>query len=69
MEKAGDGADREGFQIALEMIEGIRNIKEVNGLHIMPVGREKDIPRLLQEAGLIESLQTGFRTDIPLVLH
>jgi hypothetical protein len=60
MEKAGDRADREGFQIALEMIEGIRNTKEVNGLHIIPVGREKDIPRLLQ---------TGFRTDIPLVLH
>jgi methylenetetrahydrofolate reductase (NADPH) len=52
MEKAGEGADREGFQIALEMIEGIRKIKEVNGIHIMPVGREKDVPRLLQEAGL-----------------
>jgi 5,10-methylenetetrahydrofolate reductase len=34
------------------MIAGIRKIKEVNGIHIMPVGREKDVPRLLQEAGL-----------------
>jgi methylenetetrahydrofolate reductase (NADPH) len=52
MEEAGEGADREGFQLALEMIEGIRKIKEVSGIHIMPVGREKDVPRLLQEAGL-----------------
>jgi len=52
MEKAGDGADQVGFQIALELIEGIRKIKEVNGIHIMPVGREKDVPRLLKEAGL-----------------
>jgi methylenetetrahydrofolate reductase (NADPH) len=52
MEKAGDGADKEGFQLALELIAGIRKIKEVNGIHIMPVGREKDVPRLLQDAGL-----------------
>jgi 5,10-methylenetetrahydrofolate reductase len=52
MEKSGDGADKEGFQLALELIEGIHKIKEVNGIHIMPVGREKDVPRLLQEAGL-----------------
>jgi 5,10-methylenetetrahydrofolate reductase len=52
MEKDGDGAEREGFQIALEMIEGIRKIKEVNGIPIMPVGQEKDVPRLLQEIGL-----------------
>ncbi len=52
MEKAGDGADQEGFQLALELIAGIRRIKEVNGIHIMPVGREKDVPRLLHDAGL-----------------
>ncbi len=52
MEKAGEGADQEGFQLALELIEGIRKIKEVNGIHIMPVGREKDVPRLLKETGL-----------------
>jgi methylenetetrahydrofolate reductase (NADPH) len=52
MARAGDGAEAEGFKLALELIEGIRKIKEVNGIHIMPVGREKDVPRLLQEAGL-----------------
>ncbi|MBN2256400.1 MAG: methylenetetrahydrofolate reductase C-terminal domain-containing protein [Anaerolineaceae bacterium] len=52
MQEAGEGAEQEGFQIALELIEGIRKYKEVNGIHIMPVGREKDVPRLLQEAGL-----------------
>jgi len=52
MEKASDGAGQEGFLIAQELIEGIRKIKEVNGIHVMPVGREKDVPRLLQETGL-----------------
>jgi methylenetetrahydrofolate reductase (NADPH) len=58
MEKSGDGADKEGFQLALELIEGIRKIKEVNGIHIMPVGREKDVPRLLQESGLVQLTRT-----------
>jgi 5,10-methylenetetrahydrofolate reductase len=52
MERAGEGADKEGFQLALELIEGIRKIKEVHGIHIMPVGREKDVPRLLRDSGL-----------------
>jgi methylenetetrahydrofolate reductase (NADPH) len=52
MEKAGEAADKVGFQLALELIEGICKIKEVNGIHIMPVGREKDVPRLLIETGL-----------------
>ena len=53
MEKAGDGAEEEGVQIALELIEAIRNKQGVNGLHIMAVGWEEIVPRVVTEAGLL----------------
>lgn len=53
MEDAGDGAQEEGFQIALELIEAIKNKQGVNGIHLMAVGWEEIVPRLVTEAGLI----------------
>jgi len=53
MEGAGDNASEEGVQIALELIESVRNIKEVNGIHLMAVGWEEIVPRIVTEAGLI----------------
>jgi methylenetetrahydrofolate reductase (NADPH) len=53
MEKAGDGAAEEGLTIALEIIEKIRTKQGVNGLHIMAVGWEEIVPRLVTEAGLL----------------
>ena len=57
MEKADESgnAQEEGIQIALEMIEGIRKYEGVNGLHIMTVGWEEIIPRLVSEAGLLNN--------------
>jgi len=44
----------------VELIQNLRKIKEVSGVHIMPVGREEEVPQLLAEAGLIspDSIQT-----------
>ena len=53
MEDAGDGASEEGVQIALELIEEIKNKEGVNGLHIMAVGWESIVPRIVTEAGLL----------------
>ena len=53
--EAGGNAQEEGIQIALEMIEKIRKYEGVNGLHIMTVGWEEVVPRLLQDSGLAES--------------
>lgn len=53
MEKAGDGAAEEGLTIALELIEKIRTKQGVNGLHVMAVGWEEIVPRLVTEAGLL----------------
>lgn len=55
MEAAGDGAEEEGIQIALELIAGIRNLQGVNGIHLMPVGWESIVPRVIREAGLLPS--------------
>lgn len=53
MEAAGDGAQEEGFQMALELVENIRKYKEISGLHLMPVAWEEVIPELITAAGLL----------------
>ncbi len=52
MEKSAD-AKEEGVQIALEIIEGIKNLP-INGIHFMAVGWESIVPRLVTESGLQE---------------
>lgn len=52
MEAAGDGAAEEGVQIALELIEQIRTKQGVHGVHIMAVGWEEIVPRIVREACL-----------------
>lgn len=53
-EKNGN-AQEEGVQIALETIEKIKGYEKqgIHGLHIMPVGWEEIIPRIVTEAGLL----------------
>jgi methylenetetrahydrofolate reductase (NADPH) len=53
MESAGDGAEEEGVQISLELIEAIKNKRGVNGIHLMAVGWEEIVPRIVTEAGLL----------------
>lgn len=53
MEAAGDGAEEEGVAIALELIEAVRDKQGVNGIHLMAVGWEEIVPRIVTEAGLL----------------
>jgi methylenetetrahydrofolate reductase (NADPH) len=59
MEAAGDGAEEEGVQIALELIAEIKTKfarsagGAVNGFHLMAVGWEEIVPRIVTEAGLL----------------
>lgn len=53
MEQAGDGAAEEGYTIALELIEAIKQYEGVSGIHVMAVGWEEIVPRLVAEAGLL----------------
>ncbi len=45
-------AEEEGVQITLELIEKIKNKHGVNGIHIMAVGWEEIVPRIVDEAGI-----------------
>jgi methylenetetrahydrofolate reductase (NADPH) len=53
-EEAGN-AQEEGVQISLEIIERIkaRHGQGVHGIHIMAVGWEEIVPRIVREAGLL----------------
>jgi methylenetetrahydrofolate reductase (NADPH) len=48
-------AREEGFQIALELIHKIKMYhgQGVNGIHLMPVGWDEIIPRIIMEADLL----------------
>jgi methylenetetrahydrofolate reductase (NADH) len=46
------GAQEEGIRIALELIEEIRKLQGVNGIHLMAVGWEEIVPRIVIDAGL-----------------
>jgi methylenetetrahydrofolate reductase (NADPH) len=52
MEKAGKSAPEEGVQIALELIDSIKRKQGVNGIHIMTLGWESILQRIITEAGL-----------------
>jgi len=52
LEKAGESAPEEGVQIALEVIDAVRNKQGVNGIHIMTLGWESIVKRLVIESGL-----------------
>jgi methylenetetrahydrofolate reductase (NADPH) len=52
MEKAGESAPEEGIQIALELIDKIKQKKGVNGIHIMTLGWEAIVKRIVTESGL-----------------
>jgi 5,10-methylenetetrahydrofolate reductase len=51
LESAKDPKE-EGVQIALEIVERVRGLPGVNGIHFMAVGWESIVPRLVREAGL-----------------
>ncbi len=53
MENAGDGAAEEGVAITLELIEAIKGKQGINGIHLMAVGWEEIVPRIVTEAGLL----------------
>lgn len=52
MEKAGESSQEEGVQISLEIIDKVKNKKGINGIHIMTLGWEAVVERLVRESGL-----------------
>ncbi|MFN8209904.1 MAG: methylenetetrahydrofolate reductase C-terminal domain-containing protein [Bacteroidales bacterium] len=52
IEKAGDSAQEEGIQVALELISSVRNMKGINGIHLMTLGAENVVERIIRESGV-----------------
>jgi methylenetetrahydrofolate reductase (NADPH) len=52
MEKAPD-ASEVGLRFSVELIEQLRTIPGVHGVHIMAIAWEEAVPRIVQEAGLL----------------
>ena len=52
MEAAEDPKEK-GIEICIEMIEQVKNIEGVAGIHLMPIGWESITPVLLERAGLL----------------
>ena len=48
-----DDYEELGVPIALEIIEKIKNKPGINGMHLMSVGWEAIVPRIVNEAGLL----------------
>jgi methylenetetrahydrofolate reductase (NADPH) len=53
LEAAGDGLEEEAITITLELIEAIKGKQGINGIHLMAVGWEEIVPRIVTEAGLL----------------
>jgi len=51
-EKAEDKQE-EGIKIGIELIETLKKIKGISGIHIMAVGWEEVVPTLVKRAGLL----------------
>jgi methylenetetrahydrofolate reductase (NADPH) len=52
MDKAGVEAPEEGVRIALEIIDKVKNKKGINGIHLMTLGWEGIVQRIVTESGL-----------------
>jgi len=48
-----ENAKEEGMRIALEIIEQLKEIPGVHGIHIMAVGWEDIVPEIVEKAGLL----------------
>jgi methylenetetrahydrofolate reductase (NADPH) len=63
MEQAGDRESEEGIQIALEMIESVRKKTGINGIHLMTLGWEDVVERIVTESGVYPptTLKGGYK--------
>jgi methylenetetrahydrofolate reductase (NADPH) len=53
LELAGDGAEEEGVRLTVEIIERLRSIPGIAGVHVMGLGHEEAVRRVIEAAGLL----------------
>jgi len=57
IERAGNSAHEEGINIALEFIDEIKKFKGINGVHLMTLGCEATVERIVKQTGSVQSKQ------------
>jgi 5,10-methylenetetrahydrofolate reductase len=53
LEEAGEDAEREGVGLTVEVISGLKGIPGIAGVHIMGLGQESSVRRVIEEASLL----------------
>ena len=59
LEESGESAQEEGVRLTVEIIDGLRAIPGIAGVHVMGLGHEEAVQRVVEAAGLLP------RTDPP----
>ena len=54
-----ENQEEEGITIALEIIDRLRKIEGLSGIHIMAVGWEKIVPTIIERAGLMPTFDSN----------
>ncbi|MBN1296093.1 methylenetetrahydrofolate reductase [bacterium] len=57
--------EREGFEMALEMICAVKDLCGVRGIHLMAIGWEKVVPLLIEAANIVPEPVAVHRGDRP----
>jgi methylenetetrahydrofolate reductase (NADH) len=53
LEAAGPDAVDEGVRLTVEVVKGLREIDGVAGVHVMGLGKEEAVRRVIEDAGLL----------------
>jgi methylenetetrahydrofolate reductase (NADPH) len=53
LEQAGDDAEAEGVRLTVEVIQKLKGIPGIAGVHVMGLGREASVRRVIEEASLL----------------
>ena len=57
--RGSEDQENEGIEIALEIIQRLRRIEGLSGIHIMAVGWEKVVPTIIDRAGLMPTFNSN----------
>lgn len=53
LEEAGQDAQLEGVRLTVEVVRALKSIESVAGVHVMGLGREESVRRVIEDAGLL----------------
>jgi 5,10-methylenetetrahydrofolate reductase len=53
LEEAGQDAQLEGVRLTVDVVRALKSIEGVAGVHVMGLGREESVRRVIEDAGLL----------------